>query len=241
MAGSAVRRRQRMLRSMWRHEQMAIKLALAEKLHHSACRPVLSKEELVEHAQYNAPRGQKTARAVGGRPAPLSEVAGWQERIQRHAVEHLDELAPLVQILDAPVPQMVDNVMYTFRLLDRPIAEQVIEVPKISCSPCPSRMPILVPRMAEQLVEVPTVLSPALLQQQTVEQPLHIPAPRDHGVRRLQGSLPGQNSTASGAEQIAVTPVPGRGISGGLQGFAPRSGFSSVCWRFVAADCRADF
>ena len=66
MAGSAVRRRQRMLRSMWRHEQMAIKLALAEKLHHSACRPVLSKEELVEHAQYNAPRGPEDSQGSRG-------------------------------------------------------------------------------------------------------------------------------------------------------------------------------
>ena len=72
MAGSAVRRRQRMLRSMWRHEQMAIKLALAEKLHHSACRPVLSKKEEVEQVRYNALLGQKTARAGGSLPAPLS-------------------------------------------------------------------------------------------------------------------------------------------------------------------------
>ena len=130
-------------------------------------------------------------------------------------MEHLADLAPLVHILDAPVPQRVDNVMDAFRPLDRPIAEQVIEVPKISCSPCPSRVHILVPQMAEHLVEVP---SPALLQQQTVEQPIHIPVPRDHGGRRLQGSLLGQETTASGAEQIAVTPVLGRGISGGLQG-----------------------
>ena len=182
-----------MLRSMWRHEQMAIKLAVAEKLHHSACRPVLSQEELVEHAQYNAPRGQKTARAVGAQPAPLSEVAGWQERVQRHAVEHLADLAPLVQILDAPVPQMVDNVMYAFRLLDRPIAEQVIEVPKISCSPCPSRVPILVPQMAEQLVGVPTVLTPTRIALRIAEQIVNTPVPR----RRGQGFLPEQSSTAT--------------------------------------------
>ena len=109
MAGSAVRRRQRMLRSMWRHEQMAFKLALAEKLHHSACRPVLSKEELVEHAQYNAPRGQKTARAVGGRPAPLPEVAGWQGRLEQHVMEDLGSICPSVQILDLPVLEVVEQ------------------------------------------------------------------------------------------------------------------------------------
>ena len=37
------------------------------------------------------------------------------------------------------VLQEVDNVMDAFRRLDRPIAEQVIAVPKISCSSCPSR------------------------------------------------------------------------------------------------------
>ena len=31
--------------------------------------------------------------------------------------------------------------MDIFRLLDRPMAEQVIAVPKISCSSCPSREP----------------------------------------------------------------------------------------------------
>ena len=33
----------------------------------------------------------------------------------------------------------VDNLMDIFRLLDRPMAEQVVAVPKISCSSCPSR------------------------------------------------------------------------------------------------------
>ena len=43
-----------------------------------------------------------------------------------------------------------------------PVAEQVIEVPKFSCSACFSRSPFLEPQMAEQLVEVPTVLSLAV-------------------------------------------------------------------------------
>ena len=146
----------------------------------------------MEHAQYNAPRGQKTARAVGGLPAPVSEVAGWQERVQRHAVEHLADLAPLVQILDAPVPQLVNNVLYAFRLLDRPIAEQVIEVPKISCSPCPSRVPILVPQIAEQLVEVPTVLTPTRIALRIAEQIVDSPVPQG----RVQGFLPEQSTTA---------------------------------------------
>ena len=126
----------------------------------------------------------------GGLPAPLSEVAGRQEKVVRHFVEDLGELAPLVQILDLPVPQMVDYVADALRVLDFPLAEQVIEVPKISCSPCPSRSLVPETQSAEQLVEVPTVLSPLRIAEQIVGTPV------PHG--RGQGSLPGQGSPASG-------------------------------------------
>ena len=66
---------------------------------------------------------------AGALPAPLSEVAGRQDKVVRHVVEDLGEFAPLVQILDLPVPQTVDNVADALRILDFPIAEQVIEVP----------------------------------------------------------------------------------------------------------------
>ena len=65
-----------------------------------------------------------------------------QRRVQRQTVEHIVDFfrfAPMVQVLDAPVPQMVDNPMDAFRHMDCPVAEQVIDVPKISCSSCPSR------------------------------------------------------------------------------------------------------
>ena len=211
--GSACRRRERRLRSWAEHERLSVAMALAVKLHHSANRADLPKEEVEQHY---ALRGQKPARAVGGRPTPLLEVAGWQEQVQRHVAERLADLAPSVQILDAPVPQVVDNVMDVFRSLDSSIAEQVIEVPILSCSTCPSRSPVLEPLKVEQLVEVPTVLSVALLQQQTVKQPVDVPVPRGRGRRRLQGSLPGQGAAASNVEQIVDTQVPGRGNSGGV-------------------------
>ena len=108
---------------------------------------------LAEATHHTAPRGQKTARARGEErdelydakglmtprpswPTPLVQVRP-QGRVLRHAVEGLGEFAPMVQILDAPVPQM-DYVAEALRLLDRPIAEQLIEVPPVSCSPCPS-------------------------------------------------------------------------------------------------------
>ena len=137
----------------------------------------------------------------GGRPAPLSEVAGRQEKVERHFVEHLVEFAPMVQILDAPVPQMGGDVTDTLRILDFPIVEQVIEVRKISCSLCPSRSLIPEPQSAEQLVEVPTVLSPTRIALQIVG----IPVPRGHS----QGFLPQQSSTSttSSLERISERTV----------------------------------
>ena len=80
--------------------------------------------------------------------------------MQRHTVVRMVDVSPYVQMLDAPVPQMVDNVMASFRLLDKPIADQVIEVPKISCPfSCPSRAFLFAPQVVEQFVEVPSVLT----------------------------------------------------------------------------------
>ena len=88
-------------------------------------------------------------------------------------VQQLDvELMSVVKVVWA----LSDKVVDSFRLMDLPIAEQVIEVPKVSSSSCPSRAVLREPQLAEQLVEVPTVLSPALLQQ--VEQIFDNPAPR---------------------------------------------------------------
>ena len=121
------------------------------------------------------PVGEFTA-YVAQRPSPLVEVRP-SVRAQRHAVEGLGEFAPMVQILDAPVPQMVDNVAEALRLLDRPIAEQVIAVPTVSCSPCPSRSRVPEPQSADQLVEVPTVLSPTRIALQITEQIVDTPVP----------------------------------------------------------------
>ena len=129
----------------------------------------------------------------GGLPAPLSEVAGRQGKVVRHVMEDLGSVCPFVQILDLPVPQMVRDVTDTLLILDFPIAEQVIEVPKISCSPCPSRSLVPEPLSAEQLVEVPTVLSPTRIALRIAEQIVHTPVPRGRG----QGSLPGQSTTAA--------------------------------------------
>ena len=95
----------------------------------------------------------------GTRPTGLVEPQGPQERVQRHAVEQLADFAPMVQILDVPVPQMVDQLVDVLKLLScTAIPEQVIAVPKIPQDSIPHRA-VFEPQLAEQLVEVPTAVT----------------------------------------------------------------------------------
>ena len=124
----------------------------------------------------------------------------------------------LLPTLDVPVPQMENQLVEVCRLLDVLIPEQAIEVPKIS-SPLQSRRRRVrfAEQTAEQLVEVPTIVSYSSLHG-LVEQNVDIPVPhgRDRVGGGLLGFLPGQSSTAFGgarfpaatAEQIVDTPVP---------------------------------
>ena len=77
------------------------------------------------------------------RPGVLAEPRP-QERVQRHTVEHIVDLvcfAPKVQILDALVPLMVEqlpDIMHFFDTIT-PDPEQVVEVPKILPEDVPFR------------------------------------------------------------------------------------------------------
>ena len=207
--GAAKRRRLRRLRSWWRHEQQTVAAVLATFQH------------------YNAPRGprsgqgrsaRRTTRLCSGRcfppgfPATLSGcAAGPLARVQRRTVQQIVDVVPLVPLLDDPVPQMGDTVLEFFRALDLPVDEQVIAVPKISTDRVSQRLvERRLPQMVEQLVDVPTVLSPLRIAEQIVG----IPAPQRGGNWSLQGPLPGQSSTLSSSpnriserivEQIAVS------------------------------------
>ena len=107
-------------------------------------------------AAYRAPRRQRTRAAgeavifelfdedtAGLRPGVLEEPRP-QARVQRHTMEHIVDYvccAPLVQTLDAPVPQMVEQLPDVMRFFDflLPVPEQVIEVPKILLDDVPMR------------------------------------------------------------------------------------------------------
>ena len=97
-------------------------------------------------------------RVVARRPPPLVDVMP-SSRAHRHIMEDLGELAPSVQLLDLPVPQAVDQLVTALSLVDSFVPEQVIDVPKLSLPLCCPRTALREPQTAEQLVEVPTVLS----------------------------------------------------------------------------------
>ena len=265
--GSAWRRRQRRLRSWWRHEQQSVAMALSAAAHHSF-------DMVAAGAKYDGLRAQKTDRAreaankaprrqrsnaageavffvlfdedtAGVRPGVLADPRP-QERVQRHTMEHIVDFvsfAPMVQILDTPVPQTVEQLPDVLRFFDTLTTDpgQVIEVPKILSEDVFLRTAVRDTQLAEQLVEVPTIVSYSLLQR-ILEQNVDIPV-RGRGGRSagLQGCPPEQSSTATHSseerfserivEQIVDFSVSG----GGLLVFRPGQSSSSsshfpACW-----------
>ena len=103
----------------------------------------------------------------------------------------------------------VDQLVTALSHADSFVPEQVIEVPRISLPPCRPRTALREQQTAEQLVEVPTVVSWSML----------IPVPRGCGGQRLQGSLPVQSPAAQPVEQLV-----GIYSGGGLQGLRPGQG-----------------
>ena len=206
-AGAAMRRRQRRLRQWLRHERLSVAMALAETNHHAA------------------PRGQTKARAggeardalhghvpevplpQGSRPPCLGEPRGPQARIQQRTMEQLADVVPMVQILDTPVPQMVEQLPDVMRFFDTllPVPEQAIEVPKIVLDDVPVRTSVRDTQLVEQLVEVPTIISYSSLRR-TMEQHVDIPVPRRGGRHPgLQGFPPRQSSTATPSSQKRIS------------------------------------
>ena len=102
---------------------------------------------------------------------------------------------------------------------------------RTSCSSVPTRTAVRVTQLAEQLVEVPTIISYSSLQR-TMDQHVDIPAPGRGGRNAgLQDFPPGQSSAATHSsetrisewivEQIVASPLSG----GGLQSSSSSSHF----------------
>ena len=132
--GAAWRRRQRRQRSWWRHEQQSVAMTLSAAAHHSFDKVAAGekyyglraqKTDRAGEAAHRAPRRQKSKAAgeavifelfdedtAGMRPGVLAEPRP-QELVQRHTMEHIVDIvccAPMVQSLDAPVPQTVEQL-----------------------------------------------------------------------------------------------------------------------------------
>ena len=158
----------------------------------------------------------------GARPTPLVEVRP-QEWVQRLTVELIVDVSPFVQSLDVPVPRVANQLVEFMKLFDtQSPVEQVIAAPKISQDMIPRFVDRRRPQRAEQLVEVPTVVSHSSLQQ-SAEHNVDIPVPGtpgDHG--GLQGFHPRQGSLSRTAEHIVDIPV-----GGDPADFLPDHGFAA--------------
>ena len=234
-ASGAARRRQRRLRQWLRHERLSVAMALAEMSHHTAPRgqkTARAREEdhemhytatvrthpphQVAGTEYYELSDEDVVPARGSRPPCLGEPRGPQERDLPRTVEQIAVYAPMVQILDAPVTQMVEQLPDVMRFFDflLPDPEQVIEVPKILLDEVPMRTVVRDTQLAEQPAEVPTILY--FLKQRIPEQIVDTPVPYGgRGVSGgLQGFLPGH------VEQTVDFPAPCSSVRR-LQGFLP--------------------
>ena len=118
------RRKQRRVRPWWRHERGR------------GTPPLLGDQAFdVRHEgggvcpERRFTRPEHSYQSTGGGPV---EDPRSQERVQRHTVDQIVETFVPVQVLDDPVPQMVDQLVEVFKLLDIAVPEQVVDVPKIS-------------------------------------------------------------------------------------------------------------
>ena len=214
--GAAWRRRQRRLRMHWRHEQLTLQMLLATYEHHAAPRGQMKArsgewERAVLHGHvpdHPTPQAAgteyfsldvKDVPVAGSRPDRLAGVRP-QERVQQHLVDQIVDTAPALPILDVPVPLMGEQVVDVLRFFDTlcPVAEQVIDVPKISLEDIPTRTPVRDPQLVEQLVEVPTILN-------FLKQKVDIPVPGRGSSGCLLGSLPEQRTTALHVAQERIS------------------------------------
>ena len=137
------------------------------------------------------------------------------------------------RFLDDPAPQIVEQLPDVLQFFDAimPDPEQVIEVPKILPDDVTMRTTVRDTQLAEQLVEVPTIVSWSLLQL-IMEQNVNIPVPgRGRRSAGLKGFLPGQSSTMLHVSQERISErivdqiVDFTVSGGGLQDFRPGQSF----------------
>ena len=163
---------------------------------------------------------------LAARPDRLLEVRPQPGVPRRTAKQNVDVFTyPLLEVL---VPQMGDQLVEVLRKIDTQSSHLAIDVPKVFPDSAPlRRVESRPPHLAEQLVEVPTIISysslwrPLFTEQQI--QRIVAGLERGGGGARggLHGSRAGQNS-AENLEQIVDIPVPqDRREGGGVRGSLP--------------------
>ena len=114
VAGAAMRRRERRLRSWVKHERMTVAMALAENLHHS--------RQKVEGGENDGIRAQTTA-SSGARPGVLKEP----EPQGAVTVGHVAAPGPLLEVASMAGCDSVDGTALRFlvkKALDRQKEEE---------------------------------------------------------------------------------------------------------------------
>ena len=144
---------------------MTVAMALAEKLHHSAQRPSMARAgEWGREMNFTAtiqdpPTHPSRTSSACTKKSPAGR--GRTERAKRRTVQQVVDFVPSLPTLDAPVPQMVEqlpDILPFFAALS-PVPEQVIDVPKIVPEDVSLRTSVREPQPAEQLGEVPSIVT----------------------------------------------------------------------------------
>ena len=142
VSGAATRRRQRRLRSWWRHEQQSIAAPLS---HHSAQRLRTARagewgsEQNYTSTIRNTPLPSRSSsicrltKSPAGRGLTGSPLVRPQDQVQRQTVDQIVDAVPGFPQLDVPVPQVMEQLPDVLRLFATRlpvVAERVIDVPK---------------------------------------------------------------------------------------------------------------
>ena len=113
---SAARRRERWIRSMWRHEQLSVRMALVTAAHHSSQR-TLSAATQTDAAP--APVDEHIAPAPAERVAPAPAVYAVPATVNAYAAPApdlnlasiLEPLVPVVQLVQDPQVQIIEKIV----------------------------------------------------------------------------------------------------------------------------------
>ena len=176
----------------WRHEQLTLRvvLATAPRRQEPPLPAVTTGTQFFTVDDESVPVTEERSSALL-EPRP-------QGLVQRHSVEHIIHVLPHMQILDVLVPQMGDQLLEVFRLLDSQVPQQRNQQRLVD-------QDLRHSQIVEQLVEVPTIcLFPCSSSRLSGRSLTFVLCGRRGGGGGLQGFLPAQNTTTQVSPQIVT-------------------------------------